>query len=65
MEFYVTFGHGQYDGKYKHSYFVINAESERAAKEEAKTLFKDSWSMLHRTKEAAGVDKFNLKEVQT
>ena len=65
MEFIVTFGQGQYDGKYKNSFFVIHAENKRAAQEEAKSIFKDSYSMLYESREAAGVDEYGLTEVCT
>jgi len=59
-EYYFTFGSGHAHPK---GYYTILAETRLEARIKMTSLFGPFWSFDYKTKEAAGVDEFNLIEV--
>jgi hypothetical protein len=60
-KYYFTFGFGQ---PHQGGYHVIEAENSADARAEMFRRFGDKWSMQYDTAEAAGVKRWNLKEVK-
>lgn len=56
-----TFGFGQ---KYQGCYHVIKASSSDAARKQMNDKFGSQWSMQYDSRDAAGVERFNLKEIK-
>lgn len=59
-KFYFTFGCGQ---AYENCYHVIDANNEAEAREEMFRRFGNKWSMVYKSAEEAGVEKYNLREI--
>lgn len=65
--YYFTFGYGQYllSGKSAaNCYVVVCAEDEMQARTLMYAYYGRKWSMCYNSAEEAGVDKYNLKEVE-
>ena len=61
-KYYFTFGHGQSPGF--GYYLIIEAEDPDSAREKMHKRWGVKWSMVYASAEAAGVERWNLKEVQ-
>ena len=59
-KWYFTFGFGQLHEK---CYHVIKAENSTEARAKMFERFSDKWSMQYDSAKAAGVDKWNLTEI--
>jgi hypothetical protein len=60
-EYIFTFGYGQNPGI---GYFVvIKADNEGEARTKMKKAYGDRWSFCYSSRDKAGVDKYNLKEI--
>ena len=60
-KYYFTFGFGQV---HQNCYHVIVAENEDDARDIMNDRFDNKWSMMYKSAEEAGVEKYNLKEVK-
>lgn len=60
-KFYFTFGFGQ---PHENCYHVIKAENSEKAREKMFHKFGTKWSFQYDSAEAAGVKKFNLREIK-
>ena len=56
-----TFGYGQ---RYKGMFYEIVAEDSEAARVEMFRLFGDKWAMQYNSREEAGVEQFNLRQLK-
>ena len=59
--FYATFGCGQPHAK---CYIKVYAENEEEAREWMFRQFGDKWSMMYKSAEEAGIEKWNLREIK-
>ena len=67
QKFYFTFGFGQHliNGKpADRCYTIIEAESRMEARLKMCEVYKDKWSFVYDSPEAAGVERWNLKFVE-
>ena len=62
-KFYFTFGCG-IDDLHRNCYHVIEAENEKSARDEMFRRFGDKWFTNYDSAEAAGVERFHLKEIK-
>lgn len=60
-KYYFTFGFGQV---HENGYHIIEAENSAKAREKMFRKFGDKWSMQYDSAEAAGVEKFHLREIK-
>lgn len=60
-QFITTFGYGQYDGTRKDKYVIVHAVDEDDARAKMYSRFGNKWAMIYPSKEAAGVDIYNLQ----
>lgn len=60
QDWYFTFGFGQ---QHENCYIVIHGTRESATQEMYRR-FGQKWSMQYDSAEAAGVEKYNLKEIK-
>lgn len=60
-EYIFTFGAGQ---EYENGYHAIEAEDWEKAREIMVGRFGVKWSMQYNSRERAGVDRFNLREIK-
>ena len=60
-KWWFTFGS---DHMHPHGYIIIEAEDWQAARDKMFDRFGREWSMEYNSAEAAGVEKFGLKEIQ-
>ena len=60
VKFYFTFGFGQ---GHDSCYTIIEAEDSNKAREEMNRKWGNRWGFQYESKEAAGVERFNLREI--
>lgn len=60
-EYIFTFGFGQ---KYQGCFYVVEAKDADEARDTMINRFGTQWSMQYDSRDAAGVEKFNLKEIK-
>jgi hypothetical protein len=60
-KYYFTFGFGQ---KHENGYHVIEAKDASDARGEMFRKFGTQWSMQYSSAEAAGVEKYKLREIK-
>lgn len=58
-----TFGFGQYGGKLRNSFVWIHGTYD-SAREEMVRCFGLKWAMQYANEKAAGVEEYNLKEIE-
>jgi hypothetical protein len=60
-QFIVTFGYSQYNGTLKNKYIIVHASNKDQARAKVYNRFGNKWAMMYPSKEAAGVNVYNLQ----